>query len=166
MICTKKQNWNNRRFRSGSAPLEFVMSLPLLLLALLFIVVGAKLFLMRIHLAQLPRQTTFPARHGVPSGNLLSLSVDSNIGRLFGTAANAGLISDERLFGMTLPRRLGGYGVRLKESNSVMGGAWDHQLMHYGPRKPLQVNPTFSVYGGNGSQDMRTIRNGLARLGK
>lgn len=166
MICLDRESWNNKDCRRGSAPLEFVMSLPLLLLALLFIVVGAKLFLMRIHLAQLPRQTTFPARHGLPSGTELSLSVRSNIGRLFGKPANAGLISAERTFGMTLPRRLGGYGVTLKESNSVMGGSWDHQLMPYRPRTPLQVNPVLSVYGGSGSQDMRSIRNGLARLGK
>jgi len=142
------------------------MGLPLILLALIFILVGARLFVVRVHLAQQPRLSTYPQRHGVPSGELLGAVEASEMGKPFRKAASGGVISNTASVGVKMPRQLGGYGLALEETSVVLGGAWDWQTLPYSPRPPLQVNGTLSVYGRGGAADIRGLCNGLARMGQ
>lgn len=152
--------------RRGVASLEFVMGLPLILMVLIFILVGARLFVTRVHLAQQPRLNTYPQRHGVPSADRLDKARVSEMGKPFRRVSNAGLISATESVGIRLPRQLGGYGLTLKQTSAVMGGAWDWNTLPYPPRRPLQVNETLSVYGMSGAADIRGLCSGLARLGR
>lgn len=160
---SKVRSMNARR---GVASLEFVMGLPLILIVFIFVLIGARLFVVRANLAQQPRMSTYPQRHGTPSSNLLDKASASEMGKPFRRPSNGGLISETHSVGITMPRQLGGYGLTLKETSAVLGGAWDWQTLPYSPRQPLQVNPLLSVYGKAGAADVRGLCDGLARLGR
>lgn len=152
--------------RRGVASLEFVLGLPLILIVMIFIISGARLFVLRANLAQQPRQSTYPQRHGVPSSDTLDRASASEMGKPFRQPSNGGVISKTDSFGVTLPRQLGGYGLTLKETSVVLGGSWDWQTLPYRPRRPLQVDETLSVYGVSGAADLRALSSGLSRLGR
>ncbi len=142
------------------------MGLPLILLVFIFVLVGARLFVLRVHLAQQPRLTTFPQRHGVPSDVILGKASESVMGKPFRRPSDGGLISETESVGIRMPRQLGGYGLTLSETSAVMGGSWDWRTLPYDPRGPLQVNETLNVYGKSGVADLAGLCEGLARLGR
>ena len=158
----RKQHTTNRR---GIAILEFCMSLPLVLLAFLFILLGARLFVMRVYVAQVPRQQTYPLRHGVPTGQTYTASMNSRAGKIFQRPANGGLISATKTATVPIPKQIGRGTVELSSVDHVLGGSWDHQSFIYHKRSQLQVNRIFSVYDSKGAQGVRTVQRVLARVG-
>lgn len=152
--------------RRGIAILEFGMCLPLVLLAFLFIVFGARLFLTRVYVAQQPRQATYPQRHGQPSAATMDLNTSSNIGKIFRQPANGGLISDKKTKDVPIPSRLGQGIASLAEQDHVLGGSWDYQTFPYQTRAPLQVNPIFGVYDSRAARNVATVSRVLSRVGR
>jgi hypothetical protein len=134
------------RDREGFANLEFVMSLPLVLLLFAAIVAGAYVAMNRLLAAQEVRREAWTRRHGEPSLARLPLGAPSRLGRPPRIDPDRGAIVESRTRSVALPRIFADRSVEMTTSHTVFGGPWDFQTIPFENRDSLQLDARLGVY--------------------
>jgi hypothetical protein len=150
----------------GYANLEFILSLPLVLVLLLAIVSGAYALMTRLTVSHRVRREAWVQRHGTPPGGMLAIQSSSNMGIVPGLPVAQGEIGVEETKAMRLWRLFPVRNFHSTFDHHVMGGSWDSQTIPFEPRGTLQPDPRMSVYSPGVSPALfEALAEGLNLLG-